>query len=125
MTTIDTEHVRRWVDAYVAAWSSNDTADIEALFTPDASYRYRPHGDPLTGRDAIVASWLKNKDEPGTWRASLQPLVVSGDLAVVTGTVDYDEGKRYSNLWVLRFGEDGRCADYTEWWMERPADRGS
>ena len=120
-TTIDAEHVRGWVDAYLATWTSNDRADIEALFTPEATYRYRPHGDPVTGRNAIVATWLENKDDPGTWRASLEPLVVQGDLAIVTGTVDYDRGSRFSNLWVLRFGADGRCSDFTEWYMDRSA----
>ena len=120
-TTIDAEHVRGWVDAYLAAWTSNDRGDIEALFTPDATYRYRPHGDPLTGPDAIVTSWLENKDDPGTWHASLEPLVVQGDLAIVTGTVDYDSGSPFSNLWVLRFGENGRCSDFTEWYMDRSA----
>jgi len=120
-TTIDAEHVRGWVGAYLATWTSNDRADIEALFTPEATYRYRPHGDPVTGRDAIVATWLENKDDPGTWRASLEPLVVQGDLAIVTGTVDYDRDSRFSNLWVLRFGADGRCSDFTEWYMDRSA----
>jgi ketosteroid isomerase-like protein len=120
-TTIDTEHARRWVESYLATWTSNDRADIEALFTPDASYRYRPYADPVVGRDKIVATWLENKDDPGTWTANLQPLVVSGDLAVVTGTVDYEAGPVYSNLWVIRFGDDGRCSEFTEWYMDRSA----
>lgn len=122
---IDTEHVRGWVDAYLSAWTSNDGTDIEALFTPDATYRHRPYREPITGRAAIVADWIEHKDEPGSWQAQFEPLIVHENLAIVTGSVDYTNAERYSNLWVVRFDDDGRCADYTEWWMERPADHGS
>jgi ketosteroid isomerase-like protein len=125
MPSIDDAHVRGWVDAYLAAWTSNDPADIETLFTPDATYRHRPYRAPIAGRAAIVDDWLEHKDEPGSWRARFEPLVVHDGTAVVTGSVDYATGERYSNLWVIRFADDGRCADYTEWWMEHPADSGS
>ena len=120
---MDVDHVRRWVDAYQAAWASNDPADIEVLFTADARYRHRPYHDPITGRDAIVSDWLQHRDEPGSWRAEFAPLVVHDDLAVVTGDVDYDDGDRFSNLWVLRFEADGRCSEFTEWWMLKPSDQ--
>jgi hypothetical protein len=25
----------------------------------------------------------------------------------------------YSNLWVIRFDADGRCREFTEWYMRR------
>jgi len=37
--------------------------------------------------------------------------------------VDYDDGDRFSNLWVARFGADGRCSEFTEWWMLKPSDQ--
>ena len=57
---MDTDQVRRWVDAYLTAWASNDPADVEALFTADATYRHRPYRPPVVGRDAIVADWLEH-----------------------------------------------------------------
>jgi uncharacterized protein (TIGR02246 family) len=122
---IDIDHVRRWVDGYLAAWASNDPDDIKALFTPDGTYLDRPFGSPKTGHEAIVADWLDRKDEPGTWQASLEPLLVQGDTAIVTGTVDYTNGTRYANLWVIRFGDDSRAAEFTEWWMDRPEEPAS
>ena len=65
--SIDIGHVQRWVDGYLAAWTNNDPTAIEALFTPDASYRQRPYATPKIGVDAIVADWIERKDEPGTW----------------------------------------------------------
>ena len=34
---MDTAAFQAWLDRYVAAWRSNDRADIEALFSPDAT----------------------------------------------------------------------------------------
>ena len=48
-----------------------------------------------------------------------------GDTAIVTGKVDYTNGNRYANLWVIRFGDDGRAAEFTEWWMDRPDEAAS
>ena len=52
------EQVQAWLDAYVAAWRSNDAAAIGELFAEDAEYRYHPYDEPLRGRQAIVDSWL-------------------------------------------------------------------
>jgi hypothetical protein len=40
-------------------------------------------------------------------------------VAIVTGTVDYTNGDRFSNLWLLRFDATGLCREFTEWWMPR------
>lgn len=121
---MNVEQVRSWVARYVEAWSSNEPQAIGALFAPDATYRFNPSDAPITGREAIVAAWLESRDEPGTWRAHLEPLVVTDDVAVVSGTVDYDEGDDYSNLWVLRLDSDGAATDFTEWYMPRRAAAG-
>lgn len=116
---MNADQVRAWVAAYLDAWRSNDAEAIGALFATDATYRFDPAEAPYTGREAIVAEWVRRQDEPGTWRARLEPLVVTDDVAIVAGTVDYDDGKLYSNLWVIRFAGDGTAADFTEWYMKR------
>jgi hypothetical protein len=35
-----------------------DAAAIADLFSADVAYRYHPSDEPVTGRDAVVASWL-------------------------------------------------------------------
>lgn len=53
--------------------------------------------------------------------------MVDGDRAVATGwsryraTADAPE-RLYSNCFILRFGADGRCADFSEFYMEVPAE---
>jgi ketosteroid isomerase-like protein len=114
--------VQRWLDAYIAAWSSYDAAEIAALFTEDATYRYTPFSEPLVGGAEIAADWLKNKDAPGSWEAAYHPFAVDGDRAVATGETWYPgESKRYANTYLLEFAGDGRCSSFTEWFfLERP-----
>jgi hypothetical protein len=118
------DDVQAWLDAYVDAWRTYDPAAIAGLFTEDATYAYHPwdEGDEeVRGRDAIVADWLEERDEPGSWEAQYRPLMVEGRRAVITGTTRYADGEFYWNLWVLRF-EDNRCAEYVEWFMTRPPE---
>ena len=120
--------VQGWLDRYVAAWRSSDPYSMAELFTDDAVYRYRPYrDDALRGREAIVAGWLEEQDDPAGWEARYEPYAVDGDRAVATGTTTYratgDEPERtYHNVFLLRFAGDGRCAEFTELFMlEQPA----
>jgi len=123
---MDRSNVQAWLDRYVAAWRSNDRDEIAALFTDDATYRYRPYGgddSAALGRDAIIASWLEADDPPGSWEASYAPYAVEGDRAVATGATRYlasDKGpaRTYHNVYLLRFAPDGRCAEFTEYYMQ-------
>jgi ketosteroid isomerase-like protein len=115
------EDVQRWLDSYVEAWRTYDAEAIGALFTDEAVYAYTPVGEPVRGRDAIVAGWLSDRDEPGSWQASYRPLVVEDDRAVAVGQTTYANGRTFENLYVLRFAEDGRCAELTEWYWQHPA----
>jgi ketosteroid isomerase-like protein len=111
--------VQRWVDAYVRAWSTNDPADIGVLFTDDASHYTAPFREPWRGRQGIVKGWLHRKDDPGGWEFRYEVQAVAGDLGFVRGLTHYREPPLdYSNLWVIRLDPDGRCSEFTEWWME-------
>ncbi len=123
--------VQRWLDDYVAAWKSYDRDSIAALFAEDVSYRYHPCDEPVRGRDAVVGAWLgegdqdvaSTRDEPGTYDASYAPVAVDGDVAVAVGTSTYtDPPKAYDNCYLIRFDADGRCLEFTEWFMERPTE---
>ena len=111
--------LREWVEGYVRAWSSNDPEEIGSLFTDDALYYTEPYVEPWRGRTGIVGQWLARKDEPGDATFEWQPLLDGPDPAIITGTAVYKEPPRtYSNLWVIRLAADGRCREFTEWWMK-------
>jgi ketosteroid isomerase-like protein len=123
---MDRSTLQAWLERYVEAWRSNDPEPIGALFTDDAEYRYHPFDEPIRGRDAIVASWLEEPDEPGTWRASYEPFAVDGDAAVAVGTSTYlaadgSVDRIYHNAYVMRFDTDGRCSSFTEWFILEPS----
>jgi hypothetical protein len=127
---VDTEAVAAWLDRYSQAWGTYDPAQIGALFSEDAVYCYDPFLEPVRGREAIVASWLENADEPGTYEGSYRPVLVAGDQAVArgysryfnpNGTVD----REFDNLFLLRFDPQGRCSEYREWYMEKPKPDGA
>jgi uncharacterized protein (TIGR02246 family) len=121
MDDVQARRVQAWIDGYVRAWNSNDPADIRALFTPDAAYYTEPYGPPWEGRDEIVRQWLDRKDEPGQVQFTWHPLAVTSEVAVIQGEVAYpSEGRTYSNLWVIRLDAEGRCNEFTEWWMRHP-----
>jgi SnoaL-like protein len=110
-----------WLDRYIEAWRSGDPAAIGDLFTEDVAYSYRPWTNVVRGRDAVVADWLRNPDEPGSWEAEYHPVAVDGDVAVSVGESRYPaEGRTFSNVFVCRFDETGRCREFSEWWVEKP-----
>jgi SnoaL-like protein len=121
MPALTTERVQAWLDAYVAAWRGYDPDAIGALFSEGASYAYHPYDDePVRGREAIVESWLGDRDEPGSWEASYAPLLIEDDRAIATGETRYANGRSFSNLFVLRLDGDGRCSEFVEWFLEQP-----
>jgi len=128
---IGVDAIQRWLTAYAHAWQTYDPAEIGALFTADAEYRWHPwdEGDDVArGREAIVAAWLASRDRPGTYRGDYRPLLVQNETAVAVGTSRYytDDtratlDREFHNLWVLRFAGDGSCRSFTEWYMRAPA----
>lgn len=124
------EDLQGWLDRYVEAWRANERAPIEALFTDDAVYRYNPYGGERTtvhGSAAIADGWLgEDRDEPGTWEASYEPFAVDGERAVAVGYSRYfanakEPERTYSNCYLLRFAPDGRCSEFTEYFMLQKA----
>ena len=115
-----------WLRRYRVAWESNDEADIRALFTDDAVYNYHPfEPEPAAGIEAIVASWLENRDEPGDTEFEGRVLAVDGEVAIVQCVTSYVRANpptTYDNLWVIRLRDDGRASEFTEWYIARPTD---
>ncbi len=118
-SSVVSERLDQWMDGYIAAWASNDPASIAALFTPDAVYDPQTASGPWEGHDEIVEGWLEVGDSPDSWEFEWAPLVETDDLGIITGVTRYlDPATTYRNLWVIRFDADGRCRDFTEWYIE-------
>lgn len=130
---MDRAAAQAWLDRYVSAWLSYDANDIAELFSDDVTYRYHPSGDPIVGRAAVVAAWLgesesddaSTRDAPGTYSARYAPVAVDGDVVVSTGISSYREQpdgpvvRVYDNCFVMRFDAQGRCTEFTEYYVQR------
>ena len=112
-----------WIDGYRRAWESNEPDEIRALFTDEAIYRNRPDDpSPAVGADAIVAHWLEEADPPGSTTFEWSVVAEQDDAVVVQCVTGYPSGPKqgiYDNLWVIRFAEDGRAREFTDWWLPR------
>ena len=56
-----------WLDRYVDAWRLNDPVAIGDLFSTDVRYAYDPFEEAVVGRTALVAAWLADPDDAGSW----------------------------------------------------------
>ena len=131
---MDQYSAQAWLDRYVLAWESYDPDDVLALFSEDVAYRYHPYDDPIVGRPAVVESWLgedatgnaSSRDPAGTYEAEYTPIAVDGDTVVATGTSRYREQpggpivRVYENCFIMRFDDEGRCREFTEYYIRRP-----
>jgi len=131
---MDEKTARDWLDRYVEAWMSYDPDDIARLFSENVAYRYHPYDEPIVGRDAVVASWLggsesgdaSTRDAPGTYEGTYSPVAVDGDTVVATGTSQYRDVpggpivRVFENCFVMRFDDEGRCREFTEYYIRRP-----
>ena len=76
-------------------------------------------------RSAIVSSWVDDQDPPDSWRAEYAPYAVDGERVVATGRSRYYNAagaltREFHNAFVMRFDADGRCKEFTEWFMQTP-----
>lgn len=119
---MNTAAINSWLNEYVTAWNTNDPEDIGRLFTERAVYHPNPFEEPWRGRAAIVREWLGRRDAPGTTTFRYDLLATTEDTAIVRGWTTYvDPPREFSNIWVLRFDASGKCHEFSEWWMQRPA----
>jgi hypothetical protein len=115
-----------WLKAYVKAWETYSPQAIGDLFTDNATYSFHPYDELVVGRQAIVDSWLKDQDAPGTFEANYKPIAVDGDVAVVNGRSRYfkdssrsEVTKEWDNIFVIEFDRHGRCRSFREWYVAR------
>ena len=86
---MDRDGFHAWLARYVDAWRLNDPTAIGDLFSLDVRYAFDPFSEAVVGRPAVVAAWLTDPDEPGSWEADYEVLAVDGDTFVAHGRTRY------------------------------------
>lgn len=119
---MDRPGFERWLDAYFAAWESNDPEDVGALFTEDAVYRLGPFRTPWVGRDEIVRRWVAGGVDDVHHRYEV--LAVEGEVGVArwraTTQLPGDPVRvEQDGVLVITLAPDGRCREHAEWFDRR------
>jgi len=105
-----------WIDAYERAWRTVGTEVLAGLFTEGATYRMSPYADSARGLKEIGELWERERAGPDEeFEMSREVIAVDGDTAVARIAVEYADGNRYRDLWIVRFAPDGRCREFEEW----------
>lgn len=115
--------VAAWIEAYERAWRTTGTESLGRLFAEDASYRMSPYEEPVRGLEAIGGLWERERVGPDEeFEMRFEVVAVDGDTAVARIEVAYATGAEYRDLWIVRFGADGRCREFEEWpfWPGQP-----
>jgi hypothetical protein len=113
---VDRRGALDWVAAYERAWRSEGTDALATVFAADVRYVPSPWARPLHGLDELAPFWTAARTGADEQFASTAELVaLDGPTAVVRVTVDYADGERWRDLWIVTFDADGRCTVFEEW----------
>jgi SnoaL-like domain len=125
---MDRAGFQSWLERYVDAWRLDDPVAIGDLFSTDVRYAFDPFSEAVVGRPAVVAAWLDDPDEPGSWQADYEVLAIDGDVHIAHGRTRYltddrlEVDREFANVFICRFDADGRCSEFTELYMRRRPD---
>ncbi len=116
MSGMDQQAVEDWVAAYEALWRAPGTEMLAEIFAPEVVYLVSPWARAVHGLQAVADLWEAERDGPDEeFTMTSRVVAVDGATAVVRAEVDYGDGSRWRDLWVLTFDAEGRCASFEEW----------
>jgi hypothetical protein len=125
---VDRTSAAAWIETYERAWRTAGTDSLAELFAEEASYRMSPYEEPAVGLTAIGELWERERVGPHEeFEMTHKIVAVDGEVAVVRVEVAYAKGAEYRDLWLIRFGPDGRAREFEEWpyWPGQPlSDQG-
>jgi hypothetical protein len=113
------------MDAYGAAWISNDPDEVRALFASDASYSVNPFEPPWVGREEIVAQWTADPRRQEEVAFDHTALAAEGETGIAAWRVSFVSTQQerarveMDGVLLLRFDDDGKCVDHREWFFKR------
>jgi ketosteroid isomerase-like protein len=115
------QDVRKLIDVYIRAWTTQDPELIVSVFTPSATYHERVLEEPIRGHAGIRAYWqTKVVHEQARIQAELLNLYLDGTTAIAEWEARFDDvvnghRKRMREVAILEFDGD-RIASLREYW---------
>ena len=108
--------VNDWLARYEDAWRSPGTTALDELFGDAVTYTPSPWVSPIVGMEALRRFWEAARSGPDEgFRLTSEIVAVDGRTAIVRVHVDYDDGHRWRDLWVLTLDDQDRCVHFEEW----------
>ena len=108
--------LQAWIERYERVWRTPGTDLLGELFADDVGYLPSPWAEPIRGLAALAQFWEAERDGPDEqFTMTAQVIAAEGDVGVARVEVDYGSGDRWRDLWIVRFGPDGRCVAFEEW----------
>lgn len=113
-----------WLDAYKAAWQSQNPAAIADLFGEQALYQISPFQEPLRGREAITAYWRGICETQQNVRFSYELFSVQDGLCVAHWWVNFQRVKtgkivELDGILVFSLAQDECCSTFREWYLKK------
>jgi ketosteroid isomerase-like protein len=115
------EDVRKLIDVYIRAWTTQDPDLILSVFTSSATYHERVLEEPIRGHAGIREYWqTKVVNERARIQAELLSLYLDGTTAIAEWEARFDDlvkghRKRMREVAILEFDGD-RIASLREYW---------
>ena len=115
------QDVRKLIDIYIRAWTTQDPDLILSVFTPSATYHERVLEEPVRGHAGIREYWqTKVVNEQARIQAELLNLYLDGATAVAEWEARFDDlvqghRKRMREVAILELDGD-RIASLREYW---------
>jgi nuclear transport factor 2 (NTF2) superfamily protein len=112
-----------WIESYARAWETADEDLVASLFTGNARYRSSPFREPFRGLEEIRDYWRRGAGSQRQTHVRMGRAFVDGNrVAVEWWTTMIDDGAEVTlpGCLLLRFDEDGLCADLREYWHLEP-----
>jgi hypothetical protein len=112
-----------WIEEYSRAWHEADAEAAARLFTDNALYCSHPLRPPAVGPHGVEEYWrtatATQQDQHVRFGA---PIVSGRSVAVEFWTTMKDSGEEITlpGCLLLRFADDGRCAELREYWFVEP-----
>ena len=113
---MDRDALQRWLEGYVSLWRAPGTDRLGELFADGIRYRPSPWRRAVVGLAALAAFWESGRDGPDEqFELRSEVVAVDGPVGVVRVGVDYADGERWRDLWIVHFDATGRCTAFEEW----------
>jgi ketosteroid isomerase-like protein len=109
------ESISDWVAEYERAWRAPGTDALTRLFTETVTYVASPWAEPIEGLDALRRFWDASRSPEEGFEMRREIVALDRQIAIVRVAVDYDDGQRWRDLWVVVLSTDGRCQHFEEW----------